>query len=109
MPDPFDALRAPVTPADPDPAFAARLRARLERALDLPEGVAVTDISVTLAGREPPPEPLERGAAVPYLAVRGAGVPWTGTPRCWARGCAVSRSSCPTGGSATPSSNWRTG
>jgi predicted enzyme related to lactoylglutathione lyase len=72
MPDPFDALRAPVTPADPDPAFAARLRARLERALDLPEGVAVTDISVTLAGREPPPEPLERGAAVPYLAVRGA-------------------------------------
>ena len=72
MPDPFDALRAPVTPADPAPAFAARLRARLERALDLPEGVAVTDIAVTLAGREPPPEPLERGAAVPYLAVRGA-------------------------------------
>ena len=28
MPDPFDALRAPVTPADPDPAFAARLRAQ---------------------------------------------------------------------------------
>jgi predicted enzyme related to lactoylglutathione lyase len=72
MPDPFDALRAPVAPAVPDPAFAARLRARLERALDLPEGVAVTDIAVTLAGREPPAEPLERGAAVPYLAVRGA-------------------------------------
>jgi predicted enzyme related to lactoylglutathione lyase len=72
MSDPFDALRAPVSPADPDPAFAARLRARLERALDLPEGVAVTDIAVPLAGREPPPEPLERGAAVPYLAVRGA-------------------------------------
>ena len=46
MTDPFDVLRAPVTPARPDPRFAARLRTRLERALDLPEGVAVTDISV---------------------------------------------------------------
>jgi uncharacterized protein len=43
MADPFRVLRAPVTPADPDPGFAARLRARLERALDLPEGVAVSD------------------------------------------------------------------
>jgi len=72
MTDPFDALRAPVTPADPDPAFAARLRARLERALDLPEGVAVTDIAPALAAREAPSQPTERGAAVPYLAVRGA-------------------------------------
>ena len=54
MTDPLDALRAPVTPADPDPAFAARLRARLERALGLPEGVAVTETASTLAGREPP-------------------------------------------------------
>jgi predicted enzyme related to lactoylglutathione lyase len=52
MTDPLDALRAPVTPADPDPAFAARLRARLARALGLPEGVAVTDIPPTLADRE---------------------------------------------------------
>jgi uncharacterized protein len=43
MTDPLDALRAPVAPVDPDPAFAARLRARLERALGLPEGVAVTE------------------------------------------------------------------
>jgi predicted enzyme related to lactoylglutathione lyase len=71
MADPFGALRAPVTPADPDPAFAARLRARLERALGLPEGVAVTDIAVTPAEHETPP-PAEHGAAVPYLAVRGA-------------------------------------
>ena len=48
MIDPLDALRAPVTPADPDPAFAARLRARLVRALGLPEGVAVTEIPRTL-------------------------------------------------------------
>jgi predicted enzyme related to lactoylglutathione lyase len=71
MTDPFDALRVPVTAADPDPVFAARLRARLERALGLPEGVAVTDIAVTLSEPGSPP-PAERGAAVPYLAVRGA-------------------------------------
>jgi len=55
MADPFGVLRAPVTPADPDPAFAARLRARLERALDLPEGVVVSD---TGAPRRPHPAPV---------------------------------------------------
>ena len=53
MTDPFDVLRAPVTPAEPDPGFAARLRARLERALDLPEGVAVTDTAVPQSPRAP--------------------------------------------------------
>jgi predicted enzyme related to lactoylglutathione lyase len=72
MTDPLDALRAPVASADPDPAFAARLRARLERALGLPEGVAVTETTLTLAEREPPAPAEERGAAIPYLAVRGA-------------------------------------
>jgi len=33
MPDPFEALRTAPTPIDPEPAFAARLRARLVRAL----------------------------------------------------------------------------
>ena len=60
MTDPLDALRAPVTPADPDPAFAARLRARLERALGLPRGVAVTETTLTPAEREPP-APLPQG------------------------------------------------
>ncbi len=64
MADPFGVLRAPVTPADPDPAFAARLRARLERALDLPEGVAVSD---TGASMQPHPAPVaairRRGAS----------------------------------------------
>lgn len=72
MADPLDALRVPVTPADPDPAFAARLRSRLERVLGLPEGVAVTETTLTLAEREPPAPAVERGAAIPYLAVRGA-------------------------------------
>ena len=51
MADPFGVLWAPVTPADPDPGFAARLRARLERALDLPEGVVVSE-------RPPHPAPV---------------------------------------------------
>ena len=55
MADPFGVLRAPVTPADPDPAFAARLRARLERALDLPEGVAVSDTDAIM---QPHPAPV---------------------------------------------------
>jgi predicted enzyme related to lactoylglutathione lyase len=54
MSDPFRVLRAPAAPADPDPAFAARLRARLERALGLPEGVAVSQMpSVTQPGHAP--------------------------------------------------------
>jgi predicted enzyme related to lactoylglutathione lyase len=64
MADPFSVLRAPVTPADPDPAFAARLRARLERALDLPEGVAVSDPGAIM---QPHPAPAaatrRRGAS----------------------------------------------
>jgi len=55
MADPFSVLRAPVTPADPDPGFAAQLRARLERALDLPEGVAVSDTGAIM---QPHPAPV---------------------------------------------------
>lgn len=35
--DPFDALRAPVTPVDPDPSFAARLRDRLREPFSNPK------------------------------------------------------------------------
>ena len=35
--DPLDVLRADDLPVQPDPEFAARLRARLESALSLPE------------------------------------------------------------------------
>jgi predicted enzyme related to lactoylglutathione lyase len=66
MTDPFDVLRAPVTPAQPDPGFAAHLRARLERALDLPEGVAVSDITVPQA---PGAQPME-GDAGPRTLLR---------------------------------------
>jgi predicted enzyme related to lactoylglutathione lyase len=43
MSDPFDALRAPVSPVRPSPVFTARLRARLQRALLGPEGEVMTE------------------------------------------------------------------
>lgn len=42
LPDPFRALGEPITPVDPDPAFAAELRSRLERALLASEGTPMT-------------------------------------------------------------------
>ena len=36
MTDPLDALREPVTPADPDPDFAERLRTQLTREVFTP-------------------------------------------------------------------------
>jgi predicted enzyme related to lactoylglutathione lyase len=62
MTDPFDALREPAVPTDPDPDFAASLRARIERALALPRGVSVT-AAVIGSTR------TAAGAAIPYLAV----------------------------------------
>ncbi|SEG80486.1 Uncharacterized conserved protein PhnB, glyoxalase superfamily [Thermomonospora echinospora] len=41
-PDPFESLREPARPVDPDPIFAARLRERLRRALLEPAGGAMT-------------------------------------------------------------------
>ena len=82
MPDAFAALSAryrhdPYPPTDPDPGFAARLRARLEQALTLPEGV---DVTVTTLETEFVPEEAAsaavggaaRMAITPYLAVAGA-------------------------------------
>ncbi|HEY3685998.1 MAG TPA: VOC family protein [Streptosporangiaceae bacterium] len=68
MADPLDVLRAPDAPVGPDPEFAARLRARIERALSLPKGVAmITD------EREESREAATVGNALtPYLAVAGA-------------------------------------
>jgi predicted enzyme related to lactoylglutathione lyase len=65
MRDPFTDLRATDEPVVPDPAFARRLRTRLERALALPRGV--TPVTAT---QERPA--ATRSAAVPYLAVSDA-------------------------------------
>lgn len=53
MTDPFEALRDPVVPVDPDPRFAARLRARLERALLAPEGATMTTTTTTTTTTTP--------------------------------------------------------
>jgi predicted enzyme related to lactoylglutathione lyase len=66
--DPLNVLREPDGPVAPDPAFASRLRARLERALDLPRGVSV---SVGLSA-DPVAAVAPTGAAIPYLAVSDA-------------------------------------
>ena len=75
--DPLSVLRAADLPVQPDPAFAARLRSRLEAALSLPNGTegvlmsgtdqAVAELKEPAAAPAPP-----RPAALPYLAVANA-------------------------------------
>ncbi len=73
MADPFEALRLPAPAVDPDPAFAARLRARLERALALPVGVTVSDLTLETPRPPAPGTPVTTPAAVvPYLIVADA-------------------------------------
>lgn len=74
MPEPservFEALRAPLVPVDPDPAFAAGLRARMERVLALPRGVI--PVTTMTEPRSTTAAPASEGAAIPYLAVADA-------------------------------------
>lgn len=66
MRDPFTELRDRGGPVEPEPGFAARLRARLERALNLPKGVSPVT-TTTEARPSTAHEPI-----VPYLAVADA-------------------------------------
>jgi predicted enzyme related to lactoylglutathione lyase len=75
--DPFTVLRADDLPVQPDPAFATRLRARLESVLTLPagtEGVEMSGTAQAIAELTQPVVPAEppRPAALPYLAVADA-------------------------------------
>jgi uncharacterized glyoxalase superfamily protein PhnB len=70
--DPFEQLRDPAGPVDPDPEFAEGLRDRLADVLALPRGVkpmpgTFTDVTPV---EETPVAP--RPAALPYLAVADA-------------------------------------
>jgi uncharacterized glyoxalase superfamily protein PhnB len=69
MIDPFEALREPVVPVDPDPRFAARLRARLERALLEPEGATMTTTTQTT---DQSAVDLPLHSLTPYIAVDDA-------------------------------------
>jgi uncharacterized glyoxalase superfamily protein PhnB len=63
--DPFEALREPVTPADPDPGFAGRLRTRLTREIFAPTGGTMSQQTVAA--------PVEREPALaPYIIVSDA-------------------------------------
>jgi uncharacterized protein len=66
MPDPFEALRTAPTPIDPEPAFAARLRARLARALQ-PTSPDQGEPTMTL--HTPETAELLRQGDISYLAL----------------------------------------
>ncbi len=67
MTSPFDELRAEIVPVDPDPAFAAALRARLERVvLDPASETAVTTTETR------PASIVRLHTLTPYLRVRDA-------------------------------------
>jgi uncharacterized glyoxalase superfamily protein PhnB len=69
MTDPFEALREPVTPVDPDPGFAARLRRRLTREVFAYPGGTMSQQTVpTRVEREPAWPP----ALTPYIVVSDA-------------------------------------
>ncbi len=75
--DPLDALRADDLPLQPDPEFAARLRARLASALSLPAGTEGVEMSGTAQAIAELTEPTAeaaapRPAALPYLTVADA-------------------------------------
>lgn len=70
MTDPFEALREPVTPVDPNPDFARRLRLRLHREVFAPSGGSMS-VSTTTSAR------VDREAAwppslTPYIVVSDA-------------------------------------
>jgi uncharacterized glyoxalase superfamily protein PhnB len=74
MTDPFEALREPVTPVDPNPGFAGRLRLRLTQEVFASPGGTMSQETVsqqaaaTRAGREPAWPP----ALTPYIVVSDA-------------------------------------
>jgi uncharacterized glyoxalase superfamily protein PhnB len=79
--DPLNVLHGDELPVQPDPEFAARLRARLESAVSLPnrtQGVVMTGTDTAIAElNEPAAEPAvaaapPRPAALPYLTVANA-------------------------------------
>jgi uncharacterized glyoxalase superfamily protein PhnB len=78
--DPLTVLHGDELPVPPDPAFAARLRARLESAVSLPnrtQGVVMSGTDTAIAElNEPATQAVSsappRPAALPYLAVANA-------------------------------------
>jgi len=70
MPDPFESLRTPLTPVDPDPTFTASLRDRVARALGLATTLG-TSMTVQTTQRESLTVTVTP-TLVPYLMVADA-------------------------------------
>ncbi len=69
MTDPFEVLREPVAPVDPDPEFAGRLRMRLTQEIFAPPGGTMSQqTAATQVEREPAWPP----ALTPYIVVADA-------------------------------------
>ena len=69
MTDPFEALREPVTPVDPDPEFAGRPRMRLTREVFASPGGTMSQQTVTTRVER---EPASAPALTPYIVVSDA-------------------------------------
>jgi uncharacterized glyoxalase superfamily protein PhnB len=69
MTDPFEALREPVTPVDPDSGFAGRLRQRLTREILATSGGTMSQPTVAAPAER---EPVRPPALVPYIVVSDA-------------------------------------
>ena len=69
MTDPFEALREPVTPVDPDPGFAGRLRLRLTREVLAPPGGTMSSQTAAIRVER---EPAWPPTLTPYIVVSDA-------------------------------------
>ncbi|HUB40079.1 MAG TPA: VOC family protein [Streptosporangiaceae bacterium] len=69
MTDPFGVLREPVTPVDPDPDFAGRLRTRLTREVFASSGGTMSTHTVAAQVQR---EPASPAALTPYIIVSDA-------------------------------------
>ena len=72
MTDPFEALREPVTPADPDPGFAARLRQGLTREVFAFSGGTMSQQTVEPQAGAQPRRERRDPALTPYIVVSDA-------------------------------------
>ena len=69
MTDPFEALREPVTPVDPDPDFAGRLRQRLTREVFASQGGTMSQPTTAVQVER---EPAWPPTLTPYIVVANA-------------------------------------
>ena len=73
MTDPFETLREPIKPAEPDPGFAARLRQELAREVFAsPGGTMPQQTAEPQAEGQPGREPARAPALTPYITVSDA-------------------------------------